>query len=588
MAEDQVQEIKNKIDIVSLISGYLPLKKAGRNYKALCPFHSEKTPSFMVSPEIQIFKCFGCGAGGDHFAFLKQVEGMEFKDSLEYLAQKAGVKLKGYKKSDQDLRRERLLKLHNLAAEAYHHLLTSHKIGKEAYKYLTSRGITDDSIETFLIGYAPNSWEAMGSIFLSKKYTLSEIIDSGLAIAKEGGRRFYDRFRGRIMLPIKDPRGRVIGFSGRVLGDGQPKYMNSPETTIFNKSSTLSGFDLTKRMVKSEKNAFIVEGLFDVISLYQAGIKNVTASLGTALTISQTKLLSKVTDTITFCFDTDRAGDEATKRGIKLAQQQNLNIKVALIPQGKDPDESVREDRKAFVKILNEAVPINDFYFESALKRHNAQTPLGKKRIAQELLPIISAILNPIERDHYVNQLAQRLEVGLEVVQKALLRHERVKEETFNAQSASRETLEDFSTPKIAVEEYILALLFKAPLVLAQRTLRKLSRVDFTDEVRVALFVALKKYLTGRKRRFDVKTFRAKLGDNEQKLADKLYLWDIDDALGFQDTEIEHSFKLVRERSLKRSLKRLGEKIKQAEVEKDSEKLKALQEQFQALSEKLT
>lgn len=587
MAEDQIQEIKDKIDSVSLISEYLPLKRAGKNYKALCPFHQEKTPSFMVSPELQIFKCFGCGKGGDVFTFLKEMEGMEFKETLEYLAKRAGVELKRYQKTEEDIRKERLLQLHQLAGEVYHHLLTSHKLGKRAYNYLKERGITDKSTEIFQLGYAPDSWESLGNYFLSKKYTLSELLDSGLGIAKEGGRRFYDRFRGRVMFPLKNFKGQIVGFSGRSLTAEEPKYINSPETLIFSKSSILFGFDLTKSEIKKQKNAVVVEGLFDVITPYQVGVRNVVASLGTALTPSQIKLLSRVADSITFCFDTDKAGDEATKRGIKLAQQNNLNIRVAILPIGKDPDESIREAPQAFKSSLEKAVPITDFYFESSFKMHNPKTALGKKRLGQELLPIITAISDPLEKDHYVNQLATRLEVSSETIQKALYRIEKEGEDISRSHRVNKEILKDFSTPKVAVEEYILASILKAPLEMAQSTLRKLSQSDFTDETRINLFVELKKYLIARKHKFDIKTFRAKLGDKEQRLVDELYLWDLGDDLSLLEEELERTFKLVRGRSIRRSLRVLSGKIKQAERNKDIEKLKTLQKQFQALSEKL-
>ena len=316
---DQIEEIKRKLDIVDVVSSYVPLTKSGKNYKALCPFHSEKTPSFMVSPTLQIFKCFGCSEGGDALSFYSAIEGVSFGEALKEMAKRAGVKLVRRKQSPEERQKEKLYEINRLASDFFHHLLTKHDVGKPALEFLKKRGLSKDSIEEFNLGYAPRSWDSLGRFIVKKGYTVTDLLQSGLASRKDQGRGYYDFFRGRAMFPLRSSTGRVIGFSGRALGDEQPKYINTTETPVFEKRRLLYNFDLAKREIKKKKTAILVEGELDAIALNEKGLKNVVATKGTALSSEQITTLSRFANNLLLCFDRDAAGLEATKKGIFIA-----------------------------------------------------------------------------------------------------------------------------------------------------------------------------------------------------------------------------------------------------------------------------
>lgn len=405
---DQVQEIKQKIDIVELISQHVPLKKAGRNYKGVCPFHGEKTPSFMVNPELQIFKCFGCQVGGDAFTFLQKIEGMDFYESLQTLAKKAGVELVSYKPSQAEESKERLIRANSLACEYYHYLLINHKLGKKALEYLQDRKITSKSIETFKLGYAPEGWDYLTRFLTDKKkFDLSDLQTAGLAIKN------YDRFRNRIMFPLNNAQGQTVGFAGRVMPPStEAKYINTSETEIYHKSELLYGLDITRGEIKKSDFAVIVEGEIDCIASYQAGVKNVVAIKGSALTVRQVEMIRRLCETVVLALDSDKAGDAASRRGIEIADKAGLNIKVvtSLSEDAKDPGEYAIKDPKGWEKAIKEAIPIYDFYIKSAVERYGLEAS-GKRKIGQELLPVISQIADEIVKAHYIKLLAKTLGV---------------------------------------------------------------------------------------------------------------------------------------------------------------------------------
>ena len=393
---DDVELIKQKINIVDLISEYLTLKKSGVNFKANCPFHNEKTPSFIVSPERQIFKCFGCAKGGDHFTFLMEKESMDFKEALEVLAKKAGVTLK-QTENKKDFK-DRLFEVNLKAQEFFHYILTKHNLGKKALAYLKGRGISDESVESFGLGYAPNSWESLTGILLKRGFSIPEIVTSGLAVpSKSGG---YDRFRGRIIFPLIDGKDKLRGFAGRVLGTAEPKYINSPQTPIFDKSSFLFGLNLAKSDIRVKKEAVLVEGEIDVILSYQAGFKNVVASKGTALTEGQIDLLKKYTENLSLGFDMDLAGDSASRRGITLAEKAGLNIKVIELTGGKDAAEVISENVSLWQEAIEKAVPIYDYYLPSTARRYDALKPIDLKKIGAELIPVWAKISDDRVREN--------------------------------------------------------------------------------------------------------------------------------------------------------------------------------------------
>ncbi len=429
MARDQIQEIKEKIDIVGLISSYVSLTKAGRHYKGLCPFHGEKTPSFIVSPELQIFKCFGCGESGDVFSFLEKYEGMEFYEALRFLAEKSGVKLE--KKGEEYVSdKDKVFKINELACRFYQYLLLNHPIGKKALAYLKEkRGLKDDTIKTFMVGFAPKG--AVLSEFLIKKKNLnvSDIEKTGLLISGKSG--FFDRFGGRIVFALNDLRGNFIGLSGRILPEydngRMGKYINSPETVVYHKSSSLYGVNITKNDIRKAKSAIVVEGELDLISLWQRGIKNVVAIKGSALTVEQGKILARMGSEVILALDSDWAGNEAAMRGIKTITETGVDIKVARFSKYKDPDEAARGDITYFKKSLEKALGVWDFVIGLAFESIESQSGSGKSKLSRKIVPILSEISDKIVQDHYVKRVSEKLGVSQESVYEQIENYEKSK-----------------------------------------------------------------------------------------------------------------------------------------------------------------
>ncbi len=478
-----IDEIKSKVDIVSYIGKTVPLKKAGRNFKGLCPFHKEKTPSFMVSPDRQSFHCFGCGAGGSIFDFVMKLHHEEFVDALEELADEAGVKLtRSFGESPQEKKKNVLLEIHEKAQEYYHYLLTKHRLGENAMLYIKNRGITDKSVATFGIGYSPNSWDALTKFLHKKGFSDDSILSAGLAIS--GNRGLYDRFRGRIMFPLRDVRGRTVGFSGRALDPTvkEAKYINTSETPIYIKGNMLFGLDVTKDAVVRENTIIIMEGEVDVISSFQEGVGNVAAIKGSALTEAQVHLMQRYCQRVVFCLDSDIAGDAAARRGIEIADEAGLDMRVVQLPVGKDPDEAVRMDPMGFKKAIRQAVPVYDYILSSAMKRFDTADPYGKKQASDELMPMLVKISNPIIQSHYIKKVSQQLGVDeqtiLSAMKKTRLPVGRIphKDEQTAVQKPER----------VKPEEYLCSLVFAGDIrVLLPDITRLLPRISDTSIRRI-------------------------------------------------------------------------------------------------------
>jgi DNA primase len=412
-----IDEIKRRADIVEYIGRRVALKRAGRNFKGLCPFHHEKTPSFMVSPDRQTFHCFGCAAGGSVIDFIMAYEHLEFVEALEQLAKDTGVTLtRSFAETPQQKLREKLYEINALASDYYQYILTKHALGEKAMRYLKNRGISDKSIVTFGIGYSPNSWDALTTFLHKKGFDDKTIETAGLAI--RGNRGLYDRFRGRVMFTLKDHRGKVVAFSGRVLDPEakEAKYINTSETPVYIKGNMLFGLDVTKDAIVKSGEAVVMEGEVDLISSFQNGVGNVVAIKGSALTEAHISLLKRYTERIVFCLDSDLAGDAASRRGIELADQAGMDMRVVTLPSGKDPDEAARTDPVAFKKAITSATPIYDYFIASAIRRYDLATAFGKKKAADELLPVLSRITNPIVQGHYIKKVAHALDVTEETV----------------------------------------------------------------------------------------------------------------------------------------------------------------------------
>ncbi len=410
--DNAVEEIKNRLDIAEVIQEYIRLTKAGANYKANCPFHSEKTPSFMVSPDKQIYHCFGCGEGGDVFGFIQKMEGVDFPEALRILAQKAGVKLQP-RNPKLESKKTKLFDINRLAAAYFNKVLQESSQAQVAREYLEKRNISQDTIDLFQLGFAVDDWEALNTFLKKKGFTEEQIFDAGLTIKKDRGMGYLDRFRGRLMFPLADVHGQVVGFSGRVLNpeEKSAKYVNTPQTVIYNKSAVLYALHRAKNHIQKQKLAVVVEGQMDVLASHQAGIENVVASGGTALTEGQVRLMKRYCSTVALAFDMDVAGAEAVRRGLEIAWQYDLETKVVELPFGKDPDECIQKDPSAWKKAIAEARPFMDYYFDKTVKDVDLKTVQGKKQVAKLLLPLISRLPDQIEQTHYLQKLSATVNV---------------------------------------------------------------------------------------------------------------------------------------------------------------------------------
>jgi len=421
--QSQVDEIKAKLDIVDIIQEYFPLKQAGVNMKAVCPFHEEKTPSFMVSRERQMWHCFGaCNDGGDIFTFIQKMENIEFPEALKILANKAGVELK-YRDSRVTNLKTRLINIHEDALDFFVGNLLNTETGKEANNYLQDkRKIDSKTITEWQLGYALDSWNALSSHLQSSGYNNQEILQSGLVVSKNDG-RYYDRFRARLMFPIADYHGNIIAFTGRTMkSDEMAKYINSASTFIYNKSEVIYGLSKAKQFIKEKDAVVIVEGNMDVISSSQAGVKNVVAVSGTALTSEQVRILKRYTNNIIFCFDADSAGITAVNRGIEIAWQNGANVRVIALDKkiGKDPDDIARQDQALWKKLVNEAKPAMEYFFMIEFQNYDAYDINIKKQVAKNLLNMILKLIDPIEQDFYIRKLGDKLGVAENILREFL------------------------------------------------------------------------------------------------------------------------------------------------------------------------
>ncbi len=461
-----IEEIKQKTDIVGLISGYLKIEKTGANYRAICPFHSEKKPSFFISPARQIWHCFGCGLGGDIFKFIMQIEGLEFGDALRLLAQRAGVELK---RQDPRVRteRNRLYDICELAAKFFEKQIELSKIGQDASKYLLGRGLSEDSIKKWRVGYAPDSWQALLSFLTEKGFNMLEIDRAGLAVKKEDGKGFYDRFRGRIIFPVFDLNSQIVGFGGRVFGEKDDekitaKYINTPNTPLYDKSRILYGLDRAKVDIRKRGECIIVEGYTDVIMSHQIGVNNAVAVSGTSLTPAHLNIMKRYTENLLMGFDMDIAGDSATKRGIDLAQREGFNIKIITMPPELDPADVIKNNPSDWEKLISCSKLILDFYFENAFGRFDKNMADGKKRISRVLIPVIKRIQNKIELSHWTEELAKKLGVPERAVREEMEKY-REKEEI-----VEKEIIEKVrpQTRMEKLEERIVCLFLKKPEII--------------------------------------------------------------------------------------------------------------------------
>ncbi len=580
---NQVEEIKNKVDIVQIIGERVNLKKAGRNYKGLCPFHSEKTPSFMVSPERGSFKCFGCGEGGDVLSFLEKYEGMTFLEALEYLANRVGVKLERYKPNPRDIKQKRYLEIMDLASEFYAWVLNEHKLGQKAKEYLKQRQIFGEAQKNFKLGYAPASWRSVSDFLLKKKgYRLEELEAVGLVIRKGGSH--YDRFRGRLMFPLRDARGRVLGFSGRVLESEikEAKYINSPETVLYAKRKMLYGLFENKQAIKKEDKLVLVEGEMDMLASWQAGVRYVAAIKGSAFTEEQAQLIKRYTNNVVMALDADVAGEEAIRRAMEVADRLELNVRVVEIKGGKDPGEVATQNAKEWREMVGKTVSYYDFLMESLGARVDLGSEEGLKTMLKEVGRSLIKISNIVVRSHYAKKLARKLGVTEEVVEMELEKLEK-KTKLGGLRAEIKNIEEKGVSRKERLEIFVLSLILQGEELIGDEG-KKLDPKWFGNP---ALRKIYQNYLE-LKGKLEAEKFAKDLGPEFQARLDELFLRDLS-GIGKErwKKEFEKARTELEEMFIRDEMAKLAKKIGKAEKEGEKEKLRELQGEFAKLTARL-
>ena len=586
MIASPIEEIKEKLDVMQVVGEYVKLQKAGANYRALCPFHQEKSPSFFVSPSRQMWHCFGgCGEGGDILKFVMKIEGIEFGDALRFLAQKAGIELRKLDPSVMRAQSERrkTAELMEWCAKFFEKQLADSQAGKEAVQYLLGRGVTPESIEKWRLGYAPDSALGLCEFLESKGYAKGEIGNAGMLVHSAG--EAYDRFRSRIMFPVTDLHGSVIGFGGRIftkpgtaVKEGLAKYVNTPNTLLYDKSKVLYGLDKAKVQVARNDACILVEGYMDAIMVSQAGSENVVAVSGTALTPWHLKILKRYCENLLLSFDMDIAGDTATRRGIDLALQDGFSLKVITMPE-KDPAEVIQENPEAWKKFLGSAVSILDFYFTTAFLRHDEKSSEGKKAIAKDLLPIIVKISNKIEQAHWIQKLSHAIGVREEVIQEEL---KKVKDDT-GPYGAVQDAISHTEAPaprKQLLEDRTLALLFRKP-----------ENLKLVVEDRLSLFsVRTQEILAGFEKNPSLNFEAFEPLFNPETIEFLKYIA-LKSEIEEENADLEKEFKICLEELhglyVKEKLDTIAKEIKSAEDRKDAQTLDALLQQFREMSRKM-
>jgi len=596
-----VEEIKNRIDIVDLVGEYIRLTKAGSNWKALCPFHNEKTPSFMVSEERKSFHCFGCSKGGDIFTFVMEMEGIGFREALEQLAQKAGITLKKREARDEKLEssKKKLFEILELATKWYEKNLWEGRGKEKILNYLHERGLNDGTIKKFRLGYAPDGWRNLLEFLLKKNYDIADISKTGILVEKDSAQKiqntqyeiqdtkYYDRFRDRIMFPIQDIMGRVVGFSARVAPGGDEKtakYINTSQTELYDKSKILYGLHLAKTEIKKRDEAILVEGNMDVIASHQAGFGNTIAVSGTALAPEQVKTIKRYTENLKIGFDMDVAGQEAAKRSIRICLGSELDVKIILLDGGKDAADVIRENPKLWREAVERAESILDYYFKDAFSRYDAKSPVGKKKIARELLNVIKDVANPVEQAHWIRVLSEKLETGEKVLSEVI---RKVKSEKKEAVSPEKQKTAGAGGQSVLTKRMIG--IFAAFPKECRREIEKVSISDFQGEKEKKIISAIKE----KRENASLEALKAVFSDYEtEKFLDEAVFEaevEFGDLSGLDPAEeLKKSLKRLKSENMKRKIVGIAQDIKAAEKSGDRKKVKELMGEFQNLTSMLS
>jgi len=581
ISENILEDILGRVDIVEVISGCIPLKRAGRNFRATCPFHHEKTPSFMVSPDRQIYHCFGCGAGGNAFNFLMQYERLEFPEAVEILAKKSGVILPQTAGHDEKIisLTTQLYKINELAALFYQNILNS-AAGNHAKSYLLKRGLKEETIKAFKLGLAPDKWDGLINYLRAKSVSLSFLEKAGLVLTKDGG-GYYDRFRNRLIFPIADIKARILGFGARVLDETLPKYVNSPETPIYTKGKNLYGFNFAKDTIRDEDSVVIVEGYLDFILPYQEGFKNILASLGTALTLEQVRFIKRYTSNVVMVYDPDKAGELATLRTLDIFIEEGINVKVVSLPEGLDPDLFVRKNGiEEFKTSILQAESLFDYKLKILKKRYNAREIEGKAKISSEMLATITKFKNEVLKSEYLKRLAEELSIREESLWQELAKIKEPKlSSNFNQPLAKKLPLSINPTEKLLIK----LMLQEADLI--NRVKDNLEPADFRDE-RVSGIVSAMFELIDQGKEIEPNKLMNCIESDEalQIIRESTFMPEISE--GDKEKIIDDCIRRLKSERLKFKREQLHDEIKAAQVMGDDEKLNRLMQQFHDLIKK--
>lgn len=572
---DEVEQIKDRLDIVDVVSNYLTLKKAGTNLKANCPFHNEKSPSFMVSPERQTFRCFGCNEGGDIFTFIEKMEGVDFYNALKILAERAGVALKsgsvkyGEREFKSD-KKTRIYEINDWTKKLYHKILVEHPKAEKARKYIRSRGLSEEMVKEFEIGYAPDSWDLLIKFLKGKGYEESEIVNAGVAIKSEKG-KVYDRFRGRIIFPINNVMGLTVAFTSRILENNseQAKYINSSESPVYIKGKTIYGLDKAKMFIKEEDLAVFVEGNMDVIACHQAGFRNVVATSGTAITPEQLKALNRYASVIALSFDHDEAGETAMKRAIKIALQNDINTKIISIEGPyKDPDEAIKADPKNWDRAVLHSKPSLEYWIDLLIRKNPDLSVLTKKSIAKEILPVIKTIFSDIEKEYYIKYLANKLSVAEKTIISALEKTKKTEDQNFIKDHTK-------DTPKFGIVEKILGIIWNNPELISK--CKNIPKIELANS-KVQTFISMVN---------DGEIDKAKVGLEAISILNQYSMVALEE-IEAKDTdmiqsELDYLFRRLRSEEKENLKSDFAKKIQEAEQSGDKEKIKKLLNEFSNL-----
>jgi len=486
IAEEIIDEIRQRTDLIALVGEYLKLERRGKNMVGLCPFHNEKTPSFTVSPDKQLYHCFGCGASGNAFTLIMELEKMTFPEAARFLGQRAQVKIPERREAPTAKERlqEKIYNINLVAARYYAHCLKNTTEGKRAYAYLRNRGISDEAIELFMLGYAPAGWTGFFN-FARKKGASPELMLKAGLISPGRENSFYDRFRNRLIFPIFNAGGKVAGFGGRSLATGEkegPKYLNSPQSPVFDKSAILYGLNLARDEIRRRKQVVVMEGYTDVIAAHQAGIKNAVASLGTSLTEEQSRLLRYQADTVITAYDSDSAGEAATWRGLAILQSTGCLVQIAEMPEGSDPDSYIRKfGPEAFVGLIEKASPLIDYRLQQLKKRYDLSTDQGRVSYTKEILPLLNTAVDRVEQDYYLKRAAEEIGVDESALRSELKR--RRKDKSYLSEEIQENNLGADRVIISPAEKILLALMIQSKEIAEKG--RKLIESDYYSDPRV-------------------------------------------------------------------------------------------------------